>query len=366
MFTPGGLSPTGPAAGSPHPVPVYQPPARKTAGLFSPDPNVHLFDRLAIIIKHWKAAVAIATLVIAAMMYQTFTTVPLYRAQARIQIDEEQTTAQTDFKEPSLVYSDPEPYYQTQYKILQGRDLALRAVKRLKLDTVPEFNGRGPTPPFLTQVIGQVKSKIAAPFRGDAGAPRPRTAVPINDNRQADGFLGRVQVIPVRGSRLVDVYFVSADPEFAARAVNTLAEDYVSENLEFRLQNTDKTLQWLTEEVAKQQNTVQGSERMLAEYRENQNALSLEDRQNIIVSRLNQVNDAASRARMSRIQKEAAYNQVVAAKDRESLTQIASNPFVQQLKARIGELQRDKVRLEERYGEKHPDVQRVNGQIEDA
>ena len=76
------------------------------------------------------------------MMYQTYTTVPLYRAQARIQIDEEQTTAQTDFKEPSLVYSDPEPYYQTQYKILQGRDLALRAVKRLKLDTVPEFNGQ--------------------------------------------------------------------------------------------------------------------------------------------------------------------------------------------------------------------------------
>jgi hypothetical protein len=48
---------------------------------------------------------------------------------------------------------------------------------------------------------------------------------------------------------------------------------------------------------------VQSSERMLAEYRENQNALSLEDRQNIIVSRLNQVNDAASKARMARIQK---------------------------------------------------------------
>ena len=366
MFTPGGLSPTGSAAGSPAQVPVHQPAGRKTAGLFSPDPNVHLFDRLAIIIKHWKAAAAIATLVVAGMMYQTFTTVPLYRAQARVQIDEEQTAAQTDFRESQLVYSDPEPYYQTQYKILQGRDLALRAVKRLKLDTVPEFNGRGPTPPFLTQMIGDVKAKIAAPFRGDAAAPRPKPAGPMTDNQQADALIGRVQVVPVRGSRLVDVYFVSAEPEFAARAVNVLAEEYVNQNLEFRLSNTDKTLQWLTEEVAKQQNVVQASERMLAEYRENQNALSLEDRQNIIVSRLNQVNDAASRARMARIQKESLYNQVLAAKDRESLTAVASNPFVQQLKTRIGELQRDKVRLEERYGDKHPDVQRVNGQIEDA
>src|SRR6185436_6510851 len=140
----------------------------------SPDPNVHRVDRLAIIIKHWKAAAAIATLVVAGMMYQTFTTVPLYRAQARVQIDEEQTAAQTDFRETSLVYSDPEPYYPPQYKILQGRDLALRAVKRLQLQTVPEFNGRGAKPPALTQVIGDVKAKIAAPFRGDASAPRPK------------------------------------------------------------------------------------------------------------------------------------------------------------------------------------------------
>jgi polysaccharide biosynthesis transport protein len=364
MFTPGGLSTTSNPNASPAPAP--QPATRKTAGLFSPDPNVHLFDRLAIIIKHWKAAAAIAFLVVAGMMYQTFTTVPLYRAQARIQIDEEQTTAQTDFKEPSLVYSDPEPYYQTQYKILQGRDLALRAIRRLKLDTVPEFNGRGATPPFLTQVIGDVKAKIAAPFRGAGSAPRPRVVGAISENQQADALLGRVQVVPVRGSRLVAVYFVSAEPQFAARAVNVVAEEYVNQNLEFRLSNTDKTLQWLTEEVAKQQNVVQTSERMLAEYRENQNALSLEDRQNIIVSRLNQVNDAASQARTTRIQKESLYNQVVATKDRASLTAIAANPFVQQLKTRIVELQRDKTRLEERYGDKHPDVLRVNAQIDDT
>jgi capsular exopolysaccharide synthesis family protein len=361
MFTPGPSLPAGSAAPQP---PV--PPARKTAGLFSPDPNAHLFDRLAIIVKHWKAAATIAVVVVAAMMYQTYTTVSLYRAQARIQIDEEQTASQTDFKQPELVYSDPEPYYQTQYKILQGRDLALRAVRRLKLENVPEFNGRGPAPPVLARVVSTIKAKLVAPFRSETPVPAPKPGAPADDVQQADSFLGRVQVAPVRGSRLVDVYFVSADPQFAARAVNVLAEEYVNENLSFRLQNTDKTLQWLTEEVAKQQSTVQGSERMLAEYRENQNALSLEDRQNIIVSRLNQVNDAASRARTTRIQKEALYNQVLAAKDRESLSTIASNPFVQQLKSRIVDLQREQTRLEERYGDKYPDVQRVNGEITDA
>ena len=366
MFSPGGLSPTGPTGGTPSSLAAPGPPGRKTAGLFSADPNVHLFDRLAIIIKHWKAAIAVALLIATGMLYHTYTTVPLYRAQARIQIDEEHTTAQTDFKEPSFVYSDPEPYYQTQYKILQGRDLALRAATRLQLQTISEFNGRGATPTALTQMLRGIKAQIVALARGDAAAPPSGPARSMTENQQADAFLGRVQVAPVRGSRLVDVYFVAADPQFAARAVNVLAEEYVNQNLEFRLQNTDKTLEWLTQEVAKQQNVVQGSERMLAEYRENKNALSLEDRQNIIVSRLNQVNDAASRARMTRIQKEALYNQVASARDRDSLSTIASSPFVQQLKTRVSELQREKLRLEDRYGEKHPDVQRVNGQIADA
>jgi capsular exopolysaccharide synthesis family protein len=39
---------------------------------------------------------------------------------------------------------------------------------------------------------------------------------------------------------------------------------------------------------------------------------------------------------------------------------------VQQLKTRIVELQREKTALTERYGDKHPDIQRVNGQIVDA
>src|SRR3977135_495762 len=221
MFDSRGLSSTSASAPLPPAAPT---PAAPKAGRFGSDPNVHLFDRAAIIIKHWKAAAALAILVVAAMMYQTYTTVPLYRAQARIQIDEEQSTAQTDFKEPYLTYSDPEPYFQTQYKILQGRDLALRAVRHLRLDNVPEFNGQGAKPPMLTQIIGTIKTKIAAPFRGDAGTPPAKAATAGTETQQADGFIGRIQVNPVRGSRLVDVYFVSADPQFAARAVNVVAE----------------------------------------------------------------------------------------------------------------------------------------------
>jgi succinoglycan biosynthesis transport protein ExoP len=337
-------------------------------GTYAPNRDVHLFDRFAVVVKYYKAVIAVFLLVVAGWMYQTYTTIPMFRAQARIQIDEEHTTQTADFKEPYLSYSDPEPYYQTQYRVLQGRDLARRAVRRLSLASVPEFNGSGPTPTWLTRVVEALKAKALAPFTGERPARHAAPPAPgsVDENGLVAAFQGRVQVVPVRSSRLVDVAFTSADRELAANAVNVLAEEYVQQNLEFRLENTQKTLEWLTQEVAKQQNIVQQSERVLAEYRENQNALSLEDRQNIVIARLNQMNDAVTRAKTQRVQRETLYRQISAAKDREALISIVQNPFIQNLKTRLSELQRDRGRLLDRYGEKHPQVQNVTTQIADA
>ncbi len=342
--------------------------ASKLGGMYAPNRNTHLFDRFAVILKYYRAASAVCLIVVAGWMYQTYTTIPMYRAQARLQIEEEYKS-QTDFKEPYFAYTDPEPYYQTQYRILQGRDLARRAVRRLKLETVAEFNGTGPAPTRLTRLIETTKAKMLAPFTGDraqAASEPPPTPGSANENGLVAAFQGRVQVAPVRSSRLVDVAFTSADREFAARAVNVLAEEYVQQNLAFKLENTQKTLDWLVREVARQQALVQTSERLMAEYRENKNALSLEDRQNIVGSRLNQVNEAVTRAKTQRVQRETAYRQITEAGDRDALTSIIQNSFIQNLKARAAELERERVKLLERYGERHPQVQNVTSQITDA
>ena len=50
----------------------------------------------------------------------------------------------------------------------------------------------------------------------------------------------RLAVGQVRGSQLVDMTFDSADPEFAARAVNTFAEEYVSHNLSLKVRDRSR------------------------------------------------------------------------------------------------------------------------------
>src|SRR4030095_536185 len=94
---------------------------------------------------------------------------------------------------------------------------------------------------------------------------------------------------------LVEIEYSSADPAYAALAAHTLAREYVQHNLDSKLQNTNSTLDWLKDELDKQRKKVEAAERAMANYQEGQNAMSLDDRQNIIVDRLNSLNDAATK-----------------------------------------------------------------------
>ena len=50
----------------------------------------------------------------------------------------------------------------------------------------------------------------------------------------------------------------------------------------------------------------------------------------------------------------------------DSIPIIAQNPQIQSLKSKLADLQRQKVQLAERYGEKHPQIQNVNASLQDA
>ena len=125
------------------------------------------------------------------------------------------------------------------------------------------------------------------------GAPSPAESAPAaaDVDTLVNNFLGAVSVDPVRGSRLYNVSIQSADAAFAAQAADTLVEEYVKQNFERRTEATAKSLQFLADEIKKQQTKVEDSERAMAQYRETNNALSLEDRQNTVVASLNTVND---------------------------------------------------------------------------
>lgn len=327
----------------------------------------HLFDRISVLYKYRWASVTVFIAVVGWMMVDSYSQIPTYRATAQVLIEDPNNDVSTPTEiARSISVTDPEIYMQTQLRIMRGRDLASRVAQELNLERVPEFNGQGPRPTPMAQGIATIKRYAALPYRMITSASTPSQALPAPSSGAGDGtgyadaLVSRLEVSQVRGSQLVDMSFSSSDPEFAARAVNAFAERYVQENLSLKVGNLEKSAEWLTGEVAKQGLLVKESELKLARYKETQDAGALDSGQNIVVSRLNQSSDAVTKARLDRIQKENAWRQIESAgQDVESISSIINSNAVQNLRTQLNALQQERSRVSDRYGEKHPEYQKV-------
>jgi capsular exopolysaccharide synthesis family protein len=340
--------------------------------------QVHLLDRLSAIFRHRNVAGTAFVIVVGLMMLQTYSKIPLYRASARVEIKDERTAAVGNLNQNDpMFWQDSDQYYNTQYSILRSRGLAKRVVDRLKLHDHPLFNGSAPQSRGPLSAVREARKTLGTSIRGlfpsgktAAPAEKPAANESAIESSLISQFLGGVDIVPEKSTRLVEIVYTSSSPEFAALAATTLAEEYTQQNIDLRLDTINKNLLWLGDEVAKQEKKVTEAETAMASYREKQNALSLDDRQNIVGSRLNTLNDTATRARTTRLQKEASYNQVKSVDPKSDAADaypiISTNPGVMEAKTRLNDLTAEKARLSSRYLPGHPDLIKVEGQIESA
>ena len=327
--------------------------------------QAHLFDYLRALYRHrWTAASAFVVIVVAVTIY-TFSATPVFEGRVQLLIEPENPNV-ISFKEVVEVDKATNEYYTTQYSILKSRALAKRTIGLLNLWEAPDFS-RAPSTAGAawwdprTWVAG---SRAAAPVQGSAAG----TTETARQSRMIDSFLARLTVAPIRNSRLVDVRYKSTDPAMAANVANTLARAYIEQNLEFKFMSSKEASDWLGQQLAEQRKKVEDSETALQRYREKGDAIALEDRQNIVVQRLSDLNQAVTKARTDRIEKEAVYRQLEGIQANraalDTFPAIMSNSFIQQLKSQLADLQRQQAQLADRLGEKHPEMIKIASAIQ--
>src|SRR5204862_5301181 len=154
--------------------------------------------------------------------------------------------------------------------------------------------------------------------RASAGPPTPIADEATLQSAVIDRFLANLSVEPLRNSQLVDVRFRSTDPALAARIANQLAKQYIEHSLEYRFTASKEASSWLADRLAEQRAQVETAEAALQRYREQNGAIRLEDRENIVVQKLGELNTAVTRAKMDRLQKEAVERQLSAVESDEA------------------------------------------------
>ena len=337
------------------------------------DEEKHLVDYLRVIYKRRWVAIPAFLIVLVVGVINTYRETPIFQARAQILIekDSSKVAGLNDlFASQDGWYNDE--FYQTQYRILQSRSLARRAVAAMKLGEHPAYKRQATAGPSFnlmgTAVAGAVAVKHAV-FGKPQPAPREARTVGESEAEAAlvDTFLGALTVLPVRNSRLVDLRFVSTEPTLAADMANALAKAYIQQNLEYKFNTSKDASAWLEEQLAEQRKKVEESEAALQQYREAHDAVAVEDRQNIVVQRLAEMNAAVTKAKTARIEKEALYNQLRSMESAgalDSFPAVLANEYVQSIKTELGALQRQQAQLAEKFGDRHPEMIRTRSAIQ--
>ncbi len=330
--------------------------------------EIHLLDYVRILYKRrWTALAAFLVVFLGIALY-TVTTTAVYNGKVTLLIDVEGPNV-IDFKQVVDEDQTRSDYYQTQYTLLRSRSLAHRTLDGLKLWNRPPF-----APPAVHGFsLGGILSGGAAALSAVGGSrrsDRPPADETMAQSRAIDRFLENVSVDPVRNSRLVQVSFRSTDPRMAADVANALARNYIEQNLEFKFLSSKEAGDWLAEQLAQQRGKVEESEAELQKYREQNDSISLEDRENIVVQKLTDLNAAVTRAKTERIEKEALYNQLRSIRsDRAALDTfpaILGNVFIQQQKTQLASLERQQAEMSEKLGDRHPDMVKLRSAIQEA
>lgn len=305
----------------------------------------------------WVILGAIACSVLLSLIITLLMT-PQYTATSTIEISREADRV-TDIQgvERETSVSDQE-FYQTQYGLLRARTLAERVASELGLVDDPEFFAM-----FKANVADDPAFEISnGRYLAEGRAQRQREA--------ADILLDNVSVSPTRLSRLVDISMTSPDPAFSARVANAWAENFITTNLERKVQSTSYGREALQRQLAEYKERLDESQRQLVAYASNQEIINLPaqssgdgtttQERSIVADNLAALNTALNEATADRIAVEARYRR---AGGSGSSARALDNTAINNLRQRRAELAAEYQQLMVRFEPGYPQAQAVQSQI---
>jgi len=318
--------------------------------------EVHLRDYWKVIQKRRWIVIAFFLIVLIATAVGTFAMKPIYRGTATIQINKENPQI-VDFKEIFAVNTMDLDYYQTQYKILESRTLARRVIQTLKLLEHPEFQPKPETP------FQEWKSNLSASlsgFFGSSGKDAPKNG---KETFLINRFLAKLKIEPIRNSRLVKIHFDSTSPSLSTQVSNSLAAAFIQQNLEARFVSTEQAKEWLTKQIEDLKAKVERADENLQEFGSKHDIISLEEKENVTMQRLTELNEALTKAEAERMAKEALYKQTGDG-NFDSFPSILENKLIQDLKQSYIQLEAQYMKLSETFKAEYPEMVRLKNQME--
>ncbi|MGV2870711.1 GumC family protein [Colwellia sp. E150_009] len=314
-------------------------------------------------------AVTLCCLIIGGLIASS--SVPIYRASAKILADPQQPNANRNeqYIASALVFL----YYETQYEIINSRNIAETVVDKLglveKYKRAQKEAKNEPTSGF-NDVIKDIKTEFSALFSKTNKVKKAASTDAELKIMLATGIQGGIEVSGGKQSQIINISYTSPDPEEAAEIINALSDAYIQFGLESRLGEVKNTEFWLGEQFAALKEKLQDSETKLSTYRSQQGLVDTNQQQTIANTQLQSLNNELIRAQTKLSAAEEQYlaikNIEPSSKEFYSLGPVLQNKTASDMVKEEAVLSRKVNELFERYGEKHPKMISARSELKSA
>jgi succinoglycan biosynthesis transport protein ExoP len=302
----------------------------------------HVRDYWRVLVKHRWTVLTCFLVTVITVSTATFVQQPVYKATATLKIDKAEPKVLKFEEVASPVESQGDDYYQTQYKLLTSYSLAERVVKSLKLDSNPEFSTTDKKDP-PSRVWAWIASLTTTTSTPNQPSPQQSSGDSLTmESPVVKSFLKKLDIEPVKNSRLVKVSFLSASPELSAQTANAIAEGFIEHSIEQRLGATKYADAFLTKQIQEVRAKLERSDELLHKFAKEKQYLVLDEKQEQTTKQLSLLTDALMRVRSERLAKEALYRQTQG-QDFQSIPAVLESLL-------IGELKKEYFRLQAEYG----------------
>lgn len=288
-----------------------------------------------------------------------------YKADAQILIKKREsifTRIQSNEFQPNGGEFD-EQAVGSQVLVLSSDDLAIRVIKRLNLESHPEFAKKAVEP----GILDLAKSLIAPAADGNVIDDEAGRAPVVVDPGVLKQFKEQLTVYAADKSRVAIVEFWSTDRSLAKLVPNAIAEEYIEFTKSERLESDRSATGFLEPEIQELRRKVIEAEEKVAEFRSQSDILLGNNNALLATQQLSEVSSELSRVKAERLSAEAKIESIRAALNNggslDVIPEVISSPLIQRLREREVNTKAEISELSSTLLPNHPRIKALRSQL---
>ncbi len=293
--------------------------------------------------RHWLLALVCVVIAVSYALVRYTLTTKEYRATATIQIERKRLSVLAMGGQGGWLedWWNME-YYPTQYRLLRSRGMAERVVTILRLYDNPIFTGR---PASLT----------------------PGDEEPVSSDAELARLASRVRsgftVNPIKSTQLVELSYVSVNPEIAAQLANGYAEAFIEWGVETRSSTVVQASSFLTRQIETLNQEIEDRQKLLNTII-SESDFALDPAGEALVKRRQVLEQQYNTVMVERLKSDASYQEIRSLSP-ETVAKRTAPAALSQLRTEILTLEDEYASKLSIYRPEWPEMKRLQAAIED-